>query len=73
MIHGIWISKETSLKFKPVSPEKVGKLKDYEKRGVRIRVFQKDGKDALLRKSYELVVIKIVEDLLNSEPEKTEE
>jgi hypothetical protein len=73
MIHGIWILKENSLKFKPLSPEKIGKLKENEKRGVRIRVFQKDGKDALLRKSFELVVVKIVEDLLNSVPEKTEE
>ena len=73
MSHGIWTTKENSLKFARVSPEKVGKLKDNEKRGVRIRVFQKYGKDALLRKSYELVVIKIVEDLLNSVPEKTEE
>lgn len=73
MIHGIWTTKENSLKFTRVSPEKLGKLKDNEKRGVRIRVFQKDGKDALLRKTFELVVIKIVEDLLNSPPEKTEE
>ena len=73
MIHGIWITKKTQIEFKPISPEKISKLKDNEKRGIRIRVFQKDGKDALLRKPYEIVMTKLFEDLLNSEPEKTEE
>lgn len=77
MIHGIWTNKGTSLKFTRLSPEKTGKLKSNEKRGIRIRVFMKEGKeeykDALLKKSCELVVIQIVEDLLNSVPEKTEE
>ncbi|MBI5540362.1 MAG: hypothetical protein HY951_09920 [Bacteroidia bacterium] len=77
MIHGIWTTKDTQLKFKVCSPEKVGKLKSNEKRGIRIRVYMKEGKeaykDALLKKSCELVVIQIVEELLNSVPEKTEE
>lgn len=77
MIHGIWTTKGTSLKFTRASPEKTGKLKSNEKRGIRIRVFMKENKeeykDALLKKSCELVVIQIVEDLLNSVPEKTEE
>lgn len=66
MLHGIWVSKKNNLEFKPISPEKAGKLKANEKRGIRIRVFLKDGKDALISKTNEIILLQIIESMLNS-------
>jgi len=73
MIHGLWITKKSSIEFIPCPPKKVGKLKKNEKRGVRIRVFLKDGKDALIGKSYESAIVQIIEELLNSSPKEITE
>lgn len=69
MLHGIWITKKNSIEFNPVSTEKTGKLKSNEKRGIRIRVLLKDGKDALISKKSEIIIKQIIESMLNSTPE----
>ncbi|OFX28298.1 MAG: hypothetical protein A2X08_00545 [Bacteroidetes bacterium GWA2_32_17] len=66
LLHGIWITKKNEITFSPISPEKVKKLKSNEKRGVRIRVFLKDGKDALISKANEIILMQIIETLLNN-------
>ncbi len=73
MLNGIWSTKKNSIEFNPISPEKIGKLKENEKRGIRIRVFLKDGKDALISKKNELILKFIFESIINSTPEATNE
>jgi len=66
MLHGIWTTKKNEITFNPISPEKAKKIKSNEKRGVRIRFFLKDGKDALISKANEIILIQIIESMLNS-------
>jgi hypothetical protein len=70
MNNGIWTMKNETNTFQTVSTQKIKNLKKNEKRGLRIRVFLKNGKDALKSKKYEIVIVAILEMLLNTPPEE---
>jgi hypothetical protein len=71
MANGIWSTKKDISSFTPASVSKTEKLNSKEKRGIRIRVFKKDGKDALSSKTIETEFVRIFEELLNKTPEET--
>jgi len=73
MYNGIWNNKKSPPVFEPISVDKVKNLKSYEKRGIRMQVFLKSGKDALTNKSSEMVIVAILEQLLNAQPEEESE
>lgn len=74
MANGIWTVKKDISTFTPLPVSKTEKINSKEKRGIRIRVLMKDGRDALSAKNVESEFVRIFEDLLNKPAEeKTEE
>ena len=45
-------------------------LRKNEKRGLRVRVYLKNGKDALTSKKNEIVIVALLESILNMPPEE---
>ena len=65
MYHGIWSTKNDTPQFKNISIIKTDKIKKTEKRGLRIRVYLKNGRDAMSSHKNELILVYFFENLLN--------
>lgn len=70
MYHGVWSNKNESNTFQTIPIQKFKNIKKNEKRGLKIRVYLKNGKDALTSKKYEIVITSILEAILNTPPEE---
>jgi hypothetical protein len=70
MYHGIWTMKSESITFQTIPTQKIKNLRKNEKRGLRIRVYLKNGKDALTSKKNEIVIVALLEGILNLPPEE---
>jgi len=66
LMYGLWITKKSSLEFKPISTEKKINLKSNEKLGIRIRFTNKDNKDVLYSKQNETILLNIIDSILNN-------
>jgi hypothetical protein len=73
MYHGVWTTKNDTYIFQTTSTQKIKNLKKNEKRGIRIRVFLKNGKDALTSKKNEIAIVTMLEGILNIPAEEVKE
>ena len=73
MIHGYWSIKGSTATLKIIPTSKAAKLKSDERRILRIRVFLKNGKDALTSKKNEIIIVQLLDNLLNQVNEKDSE
>lgn len=74
MANGFWFDKNGLPVFQVSPVDKTLKLRKNEKRGLRMRFFLSDGKDALLSRKNQLIIVSLLETALNAvkEEETTE-
>lgn len=70
MYNGVWSMKNEINTFQTIPTQKMKNLRKNEKRGLRVRVYLKNGKDALTSKKNEIVIVALLESILNMPPEE---
>jgi hypothetical protein len=70
MYNGVWSMKNEMSTFQTIPTQKMKNLRKNEKRGLRVRVYLKNGKDALTSKKNEIVIVALLEGILNLPPEE---
>lgn len=73
MYHGVWTMKNEINTFQIVPTQKIKNLKKNEKRGIRMQIYLKNGKNALASKKYEIVIVALLEELLNMPAEEVKQ
>ena len=70
MANGLWYNKSDLPVFQICPLDKTLKLRKNEKRGLRMRFFLSDGKDALLSRKNQIIIIGLLETALNTPKEE---